>query len=88
MLELRLCEKFKLKILSAVSKRNGITPLIWSHVNPYRTFRLNLDERLGYQFRSKWLPNFDCEMLVGRGFRARIPLVTVSPDLPNNVEYY
>ena len=24
----------------------GLTPLIWSHVNPYGTFRLDLDERL------------------------------------------
>jgi hypothetical protein len=24
----------------------GLTPLFWSHVNPYGTFRLNLDERL------------------------------------------
>ena len=24
----------------------ALTPLIWSHVNPYGTFRLNLDERL------------------------------------------
>ena len=27
----------------------GLTPLIWSHVNPYGTFRLNLDERLPIQ---------------------------------------
>lgn len=26
-----------------------LTPLIWSHVNPYGTFRLNLDERLPIQ---------------------------------------
>lgn len=24
----------------------GLTPLIWSHVTPYRTFRLEFDERL------------------------------------------
>jgi TnpA family transposase len=24
----------------------GLTPLFWNHVNPYGTFRLNLDERL------------------------------------------
>lgn len=24
----------------------GLTPLFWSHVNPYGTFHLNLDERL------------------------------------------
>jgi len=24
----------------------GLTPLIWGHVNPYGTFRLDLDERL------------------------------------------
>jgi hypothetical protein len=24
----------------------GLTPLFWSHVNPYRTFRLDLNERL------------------------------------------
>ena len=24
----------------------GLTPLFWTHVNPYGTFRLNLDERL------------------------------------------
>ena len=28
---------------------NAKTPLIWSHVNPYGTFRLNLDERLPIQ---------------------------------------
>ncbi|MBE9045302.1 Tn3 family transposase [Pleurocapsales cyanobacterium LEGE 10410] len=27
----------------------ALTPLIWSHVNPYGTFRLNLDERLPIQ---------------------------------------
>ncbi|NEO34416.1 MAG: Tn3 family transposase [Symploca sp. SIO3C6] len=27
----------------------ALTPLIWSHVNPYGTFRLNLDERLPLQ---------------------------------------
>lgn len=24
----------------------GLTPLFWSHVNPYGTFRLDLNERL------------------------------------------
>ncbi len=24
----------------------GLTSLFWNHVNPYGTFRLNLDERL------------------------------------------
>lgn len=28
---------------------SALTPLIWSHVNPYGTFRLNLDERLPIQ---------------------------------------
>ncbi len=27
----------------------ALTPLIWSHVNPYGIFRLNLDERLPIQ---------------------------------------
>ena len=27
----------------------GLTPLFWNHVNPYGTFRLNLDERLPIQ---------------------------------------
>ena len=27
----------------------ALTPLIWGHVNPYGTFRLNLDERLPIQ---------------------------------------
>ncbi|WP_371418308.1 hypothetical protein [Anabaena sp. UHCC 0253] len=24
----------------------GLTPLFWSHVNPYETFRLDMNERL------------------------------------------
>ena len=27
----------------------ALTPLIWSHVNPYGTFRLNLESRLAIQ---------------------------------------
>ena len=27
--------------------RRGLTPLFWSHVNPYGRFRLDLDHRLG-----------------------------------------
>ena len=32
---------------------DSVTPLIWSHVNPYGTFRLDLDERLPIQIAAR-----------------------------------
>ncbi len=32
----------------AAEGRRGLTPLFWSNVNPYGTFRLDMDRRLDF----------------------------------------
>lgn len=45
MMQQILSEKDWLKLMQKEDWR-GLTPLTWSHINPYGTFRLDLDERL------------------------------------------
>ncbi|MEB3278059.1 MAG: Tn3 family transposase [Lyngbya sp.] len=45
MMQQILSEKDWLKLMEKEDWR-GLTPLTWSHINPYGTFRLDLDERL------------------------------------------
>lgn len=45
MIQRVLADPVWMKRMTPVDLR-GLTPLIWGHVNPYRTFRLNMSERL------------------------------------------
>ncbi|MFM6395915.1 MAG: Tn3 family transposase, partial [Planktothrix sp.] len=45
MMQQILSEKDWLKLMQKEDWR-GLTPLTWSHINPYGTFQLDLDERL------------------------------------------
>lgn len=45
MMQQILSEKDWLKLMQKEDWR-GLTPLTWGHINPYETFRLDLDERL------------------------------------------
>ncbi len=45
MIQQILLNKQQLEKLKSEDLR-ALTPLIWNHINPYGTFRLDLDERL------------------------------------------
>lgn len=45
MIQKVLADPVWMKRMTAVDLR-GLTPLIWGHVNPYGTFRLDMNERL------------------------------------------